>query len=77
MIWISLFAAEERKLVERLIMNISLFSWTPSDMPGIDSKVVSHHLAIHPSIKLVLQMKQKVGDEKRATIDEEVENYLT
>lgn len=41
-------------------------------MPGIDTKVVNHHLAIHPSAKLVAQRKRKVGEETRADIHEEV-----
>lgn len=42
-------------------------------MPGISTKVVSHCLAIRPSAKQVAQRKRKVGEEKRITIDEEVE----
>lgn len=41
-------------------------------MPRIDTKVVSHPLIIHPNAKLVEQRKWKVGEEKRAVIDEEV-----
>lgn len=35
--------------------------------------MVSHLLAIHPSSKLVLQSKQKLGEGKRATVDEEMD----
>lgn len=41
-------------------------------MLGIDTKVVSHHLTIHPSAKLMAERKQKVGEDKRAAINEEV-----
>lgn len=42
-------------------------------MLGIDTKVVSHRLAIHPSTKPVAQRKWKLGEEKRVAVDEEVE----
>lgn len=69
----SLFEEEERELVDRLIKNINLFPWDPSDMSGIGTKVVIHLLAIHPSSKLVVQSKQKLGEGKRAAIDEEMD----
>lgn len=42
---------EEWELVNQFIKNVDMIFWPPSDMLGIDTKVVSHHLAIHPSIK--------------------------
>ena len=42
-------------------------------MPGINTKVASHRLVVHPSVRLVAQRKRKVGKEKRVAIDEEVE----
>lgn len=41
-------------------------------MLGIDSKLGSHRLAIHTSVKQVAQGKRKLGEEKRVVIDEEV-----
>lgn len=46
---------EERELVDQLSRNVDLFARPPSDMSGINTKVVSHHLAIHPFSKLVTQ----------------------
>lgn len=34
--------------------------------------MVRHRLTIHPSARQVAQKKQKVGEEKRVAIDEEV-----
>lgn len=45
-------------------------------MPGIDTQVVNHRLAIHPSAKLVVQRKRKVGVVRRAIIDEELGKLL-
>lgn len=41
-------------------------------MPWINTKVVSHHLAIYPSVKPLTQRKWKVGKEKRVIIDEDI-----
>lgn len=41
-------------------------------MLDIDTKVLIHHLTIHPSAKLIAERKQKVGEDKRAAINEEV-----
>lgn len=62
------------ELVNQLIKNVILFTWTPSDMSGIDTKVVSHRLVFHHSAKPVAQRKPKVGKEKRISINEEVGN---
>lgn len=70
-------AEEERELVDQLIKNVNLFFRALYDISGIDTKVVSDYLAIHPSIKPVAQRKRKLGKEKRVAIDEEGENYLT
>lgn len=49
-----------------------MFVWVSSNMSGIDTKVMSHCLVIHSSISPVAQRKRKVGEENRASIDEEV-----
>lgn len=41
-------------------------------MHEIDTIVVSHRLTIDPFAKLVAQRKRKVGEEKRASIEENV-----
>jgi len=41
-------------------------------MPGIDISVACHHLAVKPSVKPVVQRKQKMGKEKRKAVHEEV-----
>lgn len=45
-------------------------------MPEIDTKVVTHHLIIHHSAKLLEQRKQKVGEENMIAIDEKVGKHL-
>lgn len=66
----SLYEEKGCEIVNQLIKNACLFAWAPSNMPAIDTKLVSHPLTIHPSAKPVAQRKHKVGKEKRAIIDE-------
>ncbi|GAU32151.1 hypothetical protein TSUD_68220 [Trifolium subterraneum] len=63
---------EKEKIIEILRKNVDLFTWKPSDMPGIDETIVTHKLAIAPNSKPVSQRKRKVGEERRTAIDEEV-----
>lgn len=51
----SLFQEEEHELVDLLIKNIKFFAWAPSDMPRIDTKVVSHRLTIYLFAKPVVK----------------------
>lgn len=49
-----------------------MFAWAPFDMSGIDTRVMCHSLTISPTVKLVTQIKHKVGVEKLTTIDKDV-----
>ena len=51
-----------------------MFSLFPSDMLGIDTRVVCQRLEIDPVIKPMSGSKRKVGKDKRETIGEEVQN---
>ncbi|GAU30655.1 hypothetical protein TSUD_31270 [Trifolium subterraneum] len=68
----SLQPEEREKIVTLLRNNRDLFAWQPSDIPGIDESITTHKLSISPINKPVVQRKRKVGDERRATITEEV-----
>lgn len=48
------------------------FSGLPLILPRIDIRVVCHCIAINSAIKLVVQRKYKVSEEKQVVIDEEV-----
>lgn len=63
---------EKQELLDKLIKNFDLFAWATSDMLGIDTKVVIHHLVIHPSSIPVARRKRKVDEENRIVIDKEV-----
>lgn len=49
----SLSVFEEEDLIALLRRNIDLLAWTPSDIPGINTRVVCHLLSIYPSVKPV------------------------
>lgn len=68
----SLTKDEECNIVDQLNKNLELFTWAPSDMPMIDTKVISHRLFIHPSAKPVAYGKRIVGEEKMFVIDKEL-----
>lgn len=68
----SLFGSRERYVISLLKRNINLFAQGPSDMPEIDTRVLCQNLAIDSIVNSVSQRKCKVGEEKRATIDEDV-----
>ncbi|KAL0320126.1 UNVERIFIED_CONTAM: hypothetical protein Sradi_5274100 [Sesamum radiatum] len=38
--------------------NGDIFAWTPQDLEGIDPQVITHHLNIDPSCRLVKQKKR-------------------
>ncbi|XP_072067043.1 uncharacterized protein [Arachis hypogaea] len=53
-----------------------LFTWTPSDMPAIDPKIISHKLAINPAVRPVQQKKRKLGEEKKRASLEETQKLI-
>src|SRR3954462_13438224 len=64
------------KLVRFLIGNLDVFAWSPSDMPGIDPSVISHHLSIKPEYKFVQQNKRNLGIDRQRAAEEEVDRLV-
>ncbi|KAL0293342.1 UNVERIFIED_CONTAM: hypothetical protein Sradi_6942000 [Sesamum radiatum] len=57
--------------------NTDIFAWTPQDLEGIDPQVITHHLNIDPSYKLVKQKKKRhFGPEKDKIIQAEVNKLM-
>lgn len=46
---------EQKVIIEFLKKGKINFTWTYKDMPGLDTDLVVHHLAVDPKIKLVKQ----------------------
>ncbi|XP_072071830.1 uncharacterized protein [Arachis hypogaea] len=51
-------------LMEMIRANGDLFAWTPADMPGINSSLMSRHLAVRPEAKPVAQRRRKMSQER-------------
>ncbi|KAL0454017.1 UNVERIFIED_CONTAM: hypothetical protein Slati_0740900 [Sesamum latifolium] len=47
------------KVVNCLRRNKDIFSWIPQDLEGINPSVITHHLNLDPSVKLVKQKKRQ------------------
>jgi hypothetical protein len=63
-------------LVTFLRANSDVFSWEPSQMPGIPREVIEHHLKIYPNAKLVSQKPRRQSMERQDFIREEVRKLL-
>ncbi|XP_072062069.1 uncharacterized protein [Arachis hypogaea] len=55
---------DREQIVSFLRRNADLFAWTSTDMPGIDSSVITHKLAISPAARPIAQKKCNLGTEK-------------
>ncbi|KAK1576232.1 hypothetical protein Q3G72_012078 [Acer saccharum] len=53
-----------------------VFAWSHEDMPGIDTKVISHYLSVNPEFRLVVQKRRLFNLERSTTIKKEVEKLL-
>ena len=56
--------------------NRDVFSWTSSDMPGIDPLLITHNLNVNPDRKPVQQKKRKFSPERQEALKQEVEKLL-
>ncbi|XP_072066796.1 uncharacterized protein [Arachis hypogaea] len=68
---------DELPTIENFLQaNADLFAWTPSDMPGIDPQIISHKLAINPSVRPIQQKKRNLGEEKKRASLEETQKLI-
>ncbi|XP_016173409.1 uncharacterized protein LOC107615905 [Arachis ipaensis] len=68
---------DELDAIENFLQaNADLFAWTPSDMPGIDPQIISHKLAINPSVQPIQQKKRNLGEEKKQASLEETQKLI-
>nr|XP_025611672.1 uncharacterized protein LOC112705026 [Arachis hypogaea] len=63
-------------LIEMIRANRDLFAWTPADMPGIDPKVISHHLAVKPEARPVAQRRRKMSAERAEEVAKQTAGLL-
>ena len=63
----------KQNLVQFLKKSIDVFAWSHEDMLGIDPSVITHHLNIYPSTKIVRQKKRVFAPERENAIKEKVQ----
>jgi hypothetical protein len=63
-------------LITFLRANVDVFSWQPSQMPGIPREVIEHHLKIYPDTRSVQQRPWKQSVERQNFIREDVKKPL-
>ena len=63
-------------LFEVLRENIGQFAWSYQDMPGLDPKLVVHHLAVDPKIKPVRQKLRKMHPKVALLVKAKLERML-
>nr|XP_025703002.1 uncharacterized protein LOC112803745 [Arachis hypogaea] len=63
-------------LIEMIRANRDLFAWTPADMPGIDPKIISHHLAVKPEARPVAQRRRKMSAERAEEVAKQTAGLL-
>ena len=63
-------------LIDFLRANADMFTWSPSDMPGIPREVAEHALDIWAGSRPVKQRLRQFDEEKRRAIGEEVQKLL-
>jgi hypothetical protein len=56
--------------------NADIFSWSPSDMPGIPREVAEHSLDIRPNARFVQQRLRRFDEERRRAIGAELRKLL-
>ncbi|KAK0598401.1 hypothetical protein LWI29_034306 [Acer saccharum] len=54
-----------------------VFAWSHEDMPGIDTKVISHYLSVNPEFWPVVQKRRLFNPERSIAIKKEVEKLLS
>ncbi|XP_057730621.1 uncharacterized protein LOC130945952 [Arachis stenosperma] len=63
-------------LIEMIRANSDLFAWTPADMPGIDPKIISHHLAVKTEARPVAQRRRKMSAERAEEVARQTASLL-
>jgi len=57
--------------------HLDAFTWSTSDMPGIDPDFLCHHLTMDPKVRPVRQRRRKFNEERRLVVQEETKKLLS
>ena len=66
----------KQDLVQFLKKSTNVFAWSHEDMPEIDPSVITYHLNVSPSYKLVCQKRRFFASEWDNAIKEEVQKLV-
>jgi hypothetical protein len=72
----SLPPEQEDLLIEVICENVGHFAWSYQDIPGLDPKLVVHHLAVDLGAKPVKQKLRKMHPKVALLVKEELEKLL-
>ena len=67
---------EEVELLETLAKNIDVFTWSASDLKGVNRDIVQHSLDINPRLKPKKQRQRKMLEERILAAKTEVQRLL-
>ena len=54
-----------------------IFSWSYTEMPGLDPSIVEHHIDTWPDVAPVRQKQWPIHPSKAATVKDEIEKLCT
>lgn len=64
------------ELIDFLKETVSTFAWKTTDMIGIDPSIICHELNIDLTYKPIKQKRRKLGPERAAAVNAEVERHM-
>ncbi|XP_059663762.1 uncharacterized protein LOC132309474 [Cornus florida] len=67
---------EKRQLIDFLSQNADVFTWSPSDMLGINPSISCHSFRVDPNVKPVRQKQRRFALERNQIIVDEVDRLL-
>ena len=68
--------SEKEKMISFLRVNQDVFAWKHEDMPGINRKIIHHHLNVNPECKPVQKKQRIFAPKHNKVVIEEVEKLL-
>ena len=70
--------SEEREGVAAVISrHMDAFTWSASDMPGIDPNFLCHHLSMDATVRPVRQRRRKFNEERQQVVKDETQKLLS
>ena len=73
----SLGQETQDQIVEVIARHLDAFTWSASDMLGIDPDFLGHHLTMNPQVRPVRQRRRKFNNKRRQVIREKTQKLLS